>query len=172
MRMLHIASKFVENKQDLLQIYKSFIRSRLEFSCVVWNSSLTKENEHDIERVQKAAVKLILKEAYKDYESGLKMLNIESLVDRRNRLCLKFAKQCLKNENFKKLFPLKKQNHKMEKRKSEKFIIKKMHTERYLKSAIPDMKRLLNMEEYKIRNMFNFDVTRENCFYNPISVKI
>ena len=163
---------FVKNKQDLLQIYKSFIRSRLEFSCVVWNSSLTKENEHDIERVQKAAVKLILKEAYKDYESGLKMLNIESLVDRRNRLCLKFAKQCLKNENFKKLFPLKKQSHKMEKRKSEKFVIKKMHTERYLKSAIPDMKRLLNMEEYKIRNMFNFDVTRENCFYNPISVKI
>ena len=107
MRMLHIASKFVKNKQDWLQIYKSFIRSRLEFSCVVWNSSLTKENEHDIERVQKAAVKLILKEAYKDYESGLKMLNIESLVDRRNRLCLKFAKQCLKNENFKKTFSCK-----------------------------------------------------------------
>ena len=99
-------------------------------------------------------------------------MNIESLGDRRNRFCLKFVKQCLKNENFKKLFPLKKQNHKMEKRKSEKFIIKKMHTERYLKSAIPDMKRLLNKEECKISNMSNFNVTRENCFYNPISVKI
>ena len=49
MRMLHIAAKFVKNKQDLLQIYKSFIRSRLEFSCVVWNSILSKENVQDIE---------------------------------------------------------------------------------------------------------------------------
>ena len=56
MRMLHIAAKFVKNKQDLLQIYKSFIRSRLEFFCVVWNSSLLKENVQDIERVLKSAV--------------------------------------------------------------------------------------------------------------------
>ena len=36
--------------------------------------------EHDIETVQKSAGKWILKEAYNDYESGFKMLNIESLV--------------------------------------------------------------------------------------------
>ena len=57
MRMLHIASKFIKNKQDLIQIYKTFIRSKLEYSCTVWHSSLTKTNESDIERVQKAAVK-------------------------------------------------------------------------------------------------------------------
>ena len=60
----------------------------------------------------------------------------------------------------------------MKKRKSEKFVIKNMHTERYMKSAIPDLKRMLNKEECKIRNMFNSNVTRENCFYNPFSVKI
>ena len=57
MRMLHIASKFIKNKQDLIQIYKTFIRSKLEYSCTVWHSSLTKTNESDIEMVQKAAVK-------------------------------------------------------------------------------------------------------------------
>ena len=60
----------------------------------------------------------------------------------------------------------------MKKIKSENFVFKNMHTERYMKSAIPDMKRLLNKEEYKISNLFNSNVTRENCFYNPISVKI
>ena len=100
MRMLHIAAKFVKNKQDLLQIYKSFIRSRLEFSCVVWNSSLSKENVQDIERVQKAALKVILKDKYINYDKALRLLDLESLHVRRERLCLKFAKKCLKLENF------------------------------------------------------------------------
>ena len=55
---------------------------------------------------------------------------------------------------------------------NDKAVIKNMHTERYCKSAIPDMKRLLNKEEYKISNLFNSNVTRENNFYNPITVKI
>ena len=44
MRMLQIAAKFIRGKQNLLHIYKTFIRSRLEYSCVVWHNSLTKEN--------------------------------------------------------------------------------------------------------------------------------
>ena len=89
-----------------MQIYKTFVRSRLEYSCVVWNSSLTKINESDIERVQKSAVRIIMKDNYKDYHSALKTLNLETLVDRRKKLCIKFAKKCLKIENMKKLFPL------------------------------------------------------------------
>ena len=88
--MLHIAAKFVKNKDDLLQIYKKFIRSSLEYSCVLWHSSLSKNNESDIERVQKAAVKVILKDKYSSYEGALKVLGLESLYDRRERLCLHF----------------------------------------------------------------------------------
>ena len=78
MKMLQVASKFIRNKNDLLHIYKTFIRSRLEFSSVVWHSSLSKSNESDIERVQKSALKLILKETYSDYETALKLLDIET----------------------------------------------------------------------------------------------
>ena len=46
MRMLHIAAKFTRNRDHLMQIYKTFIRSNLEFSSNVWHSSLTKENRH------------------------------------------------------------------------------------------------------------------------------
>ena len=70
-----------------------FIRSKLEQSASVWHSSLTKNNEIDLERVQKLALKVILKDKYGDYKSALRKLNIESLFDRRELLCLKFAKK-------------------------------------------------------------------------------
>ena len=47
-----------------------------------------------------------MKENYSDYKNGLKTLGIETLFERRVKLCLKFAKKCLKIENFRKLFPL------------------------------------------------------------------
>ena len=131
--MLQVASKFIKNKNDLLHIYKTFIRSRLEFGSVVWHSSLSKANEKDLERVQKSALKLILRDAYCDYRSALKMLDVETLFERREKLSLKFAKKCLKNENFKKLFPLRKKNHVMEKRQTEKFFIRNVNTESYKK---------------------------------------
>ena len=59
----------------------------------MWHNSLSKTNENDIERVQKAALKVILKKDYGGNEHALKLLDIESLFERRSRLCLKFAKK-------------------------------------------------------------------------------
>ena len=174
MRMLHIASKFIRNRNDLLHIYKTFIRSRLKYSCVLWHSSLSKTNENDIERVQKAALKVILKKDYGCYENALKLLDIESLFDRRSRLCLKFAKKCLKLENFKKLFPYNETKHKMKKRIFEKYLVQNVSTERHKNSAINAMRKMLNEEELKLqRAMKSFDIVpRELRFLNSISVKI
>ena len=145
----------------------------MEFSSVVWYSSLTKTNQNDIERVQKSALRLIFKENYIDYKTALKTLNIETLYDRRKKLCLKFARKCLKNENLKKLFPYRKSNHLMDKRKTEKFHIKQINTERYRKSAIPAMLRLLNEEDFILKEAIsNLSVTREPCLLNSISEKI
>ena len=41
----------------MIEIYVSFIRSLLEYSCVVWHSSITIEESNSIERVQKTALK-------------------------------------------------------------------------------------------------------------------
>ena len=60
-------------------IYILYIRSILDQSCVVWYSSLTKENVLDLKRVQKSAIRLILDEKYKNYEDGLLKANLESL---------------------------------------------------------------------------------------------
>ena len=84
------------------------------------------------------------------------------------------AKKCLKIENFKQLFPLKKSNHDMRKRNSEKFYMKTNNTERYQRSAIPAMIRLMNKEELKLKKALNslIYVPREHCSSNLISVKI
>ena len=146
MQLLYKAASFTKSKQDLKSIYLTYIRSALEQSAVVWHSSLSKKNRNELERVQKAAVKVILGNKYISYKDGLKTLNIQTLDDRREVLCLSFAKKCLKNEKVKSLFPLKKSEHNMKIRKTNKFKTERANTKRYEKSAVPYMRRLLNKE--------------------------
>ena len=82
MQFLHKASKFTSNVRDLKQIYISQIRTKLEQSAVVWHSSLTKKNGSDLERVQKAAIRVILKDKYQNYGDALSSLRLKSLKDR------------------------------------------------------------------------------------------
>ena len=151
--LLHAASKFTSKTSDLKHIYMSFIRSKLETSAVVWHSSLSEGNRRDLERVQKSALKIILKNYYTNYEDALKTLNLDTLEQRRNTLCLKFAKNCLKNEKLKRLFPLEKHNHSMKTRTQSFFKVNKARTERYKKSAIPYMQNLLNEDRHKRENI-------------------
>ena len=127
-----------------------FIRSNLEFSSNVWHSSLTKENRQDLERVQKAALKVILRSEYKDYEDALRITGLQSLDKRREMIGLRFVKNSLKNANFSKLFPLKKIKHVMSVRNPLKYQMNKANTERYKKLTIPYLQGFLN-KDYVIR---------------------
>ena len=144
MQFLHKAAKFTSNVNDLKQIFMSQVRSKLEQSAVVWHNGLTKKNENDIERVQKSALRVILKHNYTGYQDALVKLGMQSLKERRNILCLKFAKNCLKIEKFRKHFPLNTKLHTMPTRYCEKYALKKKSSERYAKSALPSMIKLLN----------------------------
>ena len=62
-------------------------------------------NIADLERVQKAAVRLINGKQYESYSETLKQLGIMRLSERREMICPKFAKNCLRLGNFKK-FPM------------------------------------------------------------------
>ena len=53
-----------------------------------------------LERIQKYSLKVNLKEYYKDYKNVLKMLNMQTLYDRRDRKCVTFAKKCLNEVNL------------------------------------------------------------------------
>ena len=83
-----------------------FIRSKLEHSSVVWGSGITQDEKDDLERIQKAAVRVILRNRNAEYEKALECLNMKTLKQRRHDLSLKFARSCLKTEKVKTIFPL------------------------------------------------------------------
>ena len=155
MSFLHKIAKFTSNKQDLKRIYILQVRSKLEQSAVVWHSSLTKECCDKLERVQKSALKVILGSSYTSYSDALNDLKLQSLAERRRSLCLKFAKKCLRTEKFNSMFPKKTKLHCMSKRYQEKFMVKDTWTERYKRSAIPYMVKLLNDEDRKRQGILN-----------------
>ena len=88
MQLLRKVKSFSPPVEDLKNIYFLFIRSLLEQSATVWHSSLTEENSHDLERVQKSALRIILGEGYIGYKKSLEKLDMESLNERREQLCL------------------------------------------------------------------------------------
>ena len=112
-------------------MYLTYVRSALEQSAVVWHSSLSARNRRDLERVQKAALRVILQNNYTSYKSGLRQLNLQTLNKRRDKLCLKFAKKCLKNDKVRDLFPKNKSKHRIKKRKGNLFKTNKTNTQRY-----------------------------------------
>ena len=157
--MLRAASKFTSNKFVLKQIYYSRIRCKLEQSAAVWSSSLTQRNMNDLERVQKSAVRIIVGKPYESYTRTLQELGMMKLSERRDLICPRFAKNSLKLLNFKKLFPVHKNNHDMTTRQHEKYKIMRSYGKRYAVSAIPSMQKLLNkdskMQKEALKNILS-----------------
>ena len=60
---------------------------------------LTEDQSNDLERVQKAAVKTVLQKSKKseNYQKCLDFLQLDTLKNRRQKLCLQFAQKCQKN---------------------------------------------------------------------------
>ena len=144
MIILHKLFEFKLPIEEMVNIYVLFIRSVVEYSSVVWNSSITADECSCIERVQKTALRIILNEDYLDYASALQISGLETLKDRRTKLSLNFAKKCLKNERNKDLFPINIKN--INTRPHEKFYVTPARSERLAKSAIPYLQRLLNQQ--------------------------
>ena len=69
--------------EDLIDIYKLFIRSVTEYCSVVFHSSLTTEQSNKIERIQKTCLKVILGDMYISYKAALEMCGLETLSKRR-----------------------------------------------------------------------------------------
>ena len=127
---------------EMMEIYCLYIRSVVEQACVVWHSSLTKGEQLDIERIQKVAMRIILQENYVSYSHALKITGMPTLKSRRNKLCLTFAKNCVKTNLTNDMFPINSNN--VNTRQHEKFYVPHAKTDRFAKSAIPYMARLLN----------------------------
>ena len=127
---------------EMENIYILFIRSLVEYWCVVWHSSITEEECSDIERIQKTALRIILRADYVDYASALQTTDLSSLRDRRTQLSLTFAKKFIQSDKSQDLFPLNVKT--VNTRPNEKYHVTPARTERLAKSTIPYLQRLLN----------------------------
>ena len=91
---------------------------------------------------------MILQDRYTNYDQALISLNLDPLHARRERLCLKFAKKCLKHKNTKEMFPLN-SNLDQNLRVNQKFQVQFASTGRLRDSAIPQLQRALNNDALK-----------------------
>ena len=125
----------------MLDIYQKEVRSIVEMAVPAWHPGLTKMQTKDIERIQKISFKIILGENYLNYEKACNYFSAETLEERRQKLCLKFALKSLKSENsfFKRLEPT--VNTRCKSNIVQEY---KCRTTRYQKSSLPYLARLLN----------------------------
>ena len=130
--------------EDLLDIYKLFIRCVTEYCSVVFHSRLTEEQSDKLERIQKTCLRVILGEMYIDYTSALEMTGLETLRSRRLKRCLDFSKKCVNHPRHRRLFPLQDNYSTYEMGKRDKFKVNFARTSSYQSSTIPFCQRLLN----------------------------
>ena len=130
---------------DLIDIYIKQVRSVLEFGVPVWNSSITNGEVKDLERVQKSFFQIALGSEYSNYEDALTQTGMETLEKRRTKLCLGFGQKAAKHPKhshwFVKIDSEKRPNTRSVKQKFKEPICR---LERYRKSPIPYLTRLLN----------------------------
>ena len=105
---------------------------------------MTQDDSDDIERIQKITCKIVLQERYGGYREACENLQLVTLAQRRTDLCLKFGIKCLSSEKHTDLFPLSDQNDHELRHERKPFKEPVTRTERYKKSSIPYISKLLN----------------------------
>ena len=135
---------------DLITVYKLYIRSCLEYCSVSFHGSLSSQQAAALDRCQAVCLRVILGEMYVSYEAALEMAGLSKLVDRRQERCIDFAKKCTKHPSNQRFFPLN-QTNTTQIRNREKYIVNFANTNCYKNSAIPYCQRLLNSMHEKER---------------------
>ena len=143
--MLRSLKRFGFNKSELVTVYKGYIRPLLEYSDVIWHSSLTSNQTHQLERVQKRALRIILGTDYISYANALDVCDVDRLSARREQHSLKFAQSLPKCSRTSKLLPpCRGEIHGRQLRNNAKLTQPRARTNRYACSPIPYYVELLN----------------------------
>ena len=129
---------------ELVDIYRQQILSVLELAVPVWAPGLTQQQIHQLERVQKTAIRVILSDEYTSYKQGLNLLKLSTLEDRRQKLCTKFTSKALKNEKFNSWFAPNPPRNKNTRSIQTKFKEVETRTNRFKNSPIPYLTKIAN----------------------------
>ena len=127
----------------ILDTYMQQIRSIAEMACPVWNAGLTQQEGRCLERIQRTAFAIIRGKHHTNYSEALTHFNMETLMVRREALCLRFAIKSYNNPKFTKWFAPSVGGLNT---RSIKLPLKEVRTRtrRFEKSPIPYLTNLLN----------------------------
>lgn len=141
--MLRRLKKLGATEDILLDVYQKQIRCVAEFAVAAWASSIRKYEVQQIERIQKAALAIIYDQKYISYENALFLSGLKSLANRREEICLKFARKAIKNPKYQHWFNL---DESSVNTRSKKLLLKPVsaRTNRFEKSPIAYLTKLLN----------------------------
>ena len=130
------------NSEDLSMTYETRIRKHLEINVPLFHFSISKKLSDTIEKVQKACMYIILgKHASMDSICNQAILNLESLCDRRDKLCTNFAKKTIKHPDHRKMFTW---IEGRTTRDGRKVVVPYARTSRYARSSVPSLAQIIN----------------------------
>ena len=126
---------------ELIDAYIKEVRSLLEMAVPVWHSGLTKEESHQIERVQKAALTAIIGQNDLSYRKALELTKLDSLYDRRQKICLKFITKNINSQT-----PLLSKTQKCYNTRDKSKVVNEYQcrTSAFFNSPLPFLARLFN----------------------------
>ena len=123
-------------------MYVKQVRCLLELAVPAWHGSISQVERTDIERVQKCALHIILGDEYEGYKGALELAGLDTLVVRRDNLCLKFGNKALQDPKHKQWF---KPKPKLPTRqKHYKYCKPVARTERLMRGPISYLTNMLN----------------------------
>ena len=131
------------SRHQLLSLWQQKGRSILEFASPVFFSKLTEEQSQQLEDCQRKAFAIILDTSYRSYDSSLKILEQQTLSDRRILAATKFGEKCVNNAKHYDMFP-KKHSVRYSLRTRKPYEEYFCHTDRFYQSSLPAITRLLN----------------------------
>ena len=134
-----------KDSDELRVVYGGYVRPILEYADVVWHSSITFKQSRDIESIQRRACRIILGNSYESYVDALGTCQFDSLFERRENHCHRFAEGLLNNERTKSLLPPSRfECHGRSLRNSANISQIPVRTKRFENSPIPYFNKLLN----------------------------
>ena len=142
-------------EDELIQVYRTMIRPVAEYACVVYHSTLTDQQDEELERLQSHALACIYGGGISARQMRSKA-DLPSLRERRIELCDKFAKKALANPRFTHWFPVKQGRSSARTGvQKEPFLEERARCQRLFNSPLFYFRRRLNGKEgktYGIRN--------------------
>ena len=128
---------------DLLRIYKSMIRSLLDYTVPTYHPQLTGQMSNDIEGLQARAMKIVFGNDV-SYRTVLEHGMIETHRERREKIVLKFAQKNLTSDRFGREWFPENERAVYDFRERNDYLEEMARTNRLYKNPIYHMRRALN----------------------------